>query len=54
MAGGLIHGLTRADTEEMTLGEFIEIMVEYNKILDPPKDEQEHVRQATQADFDNF
>lgn len=52
----MIHGLTRADTEEMTLGEFLEIIIEYNDIMNPPKGKrnQENVRVASQADFDAF
>ena len=52
----MIHGLTRADTEELTLGEFLEIIIEYNDIMNPPKGKgtTENVRTATQADFDAF
>ena len=52
----MIHGLSRADTEELTLGEFLEIMIEYNDIMNPPKGKRNNgsVRTASQADFDAF
>lgn len=47
--------MTRADTDEMTLGEFMDVIIAYNEIVDPPKgNKKDNVRTATQADFDAF
>lgn len=54
LASGLIHGLQRADVDYLTLGEWMDVIVEYNNILNPPKAKKENVRKATQADFDKF
>lgn len=47
--------MTRADTEEMTLGEFVDVIIAYNEIVNPPKGTTtDNVRKAEQADFDAF
>lgn len=47
------------DAEEMTLGMWVDYIIEYNNMMsasddDRPKREKVHTRQATQADFDRF
>lgn len=46
-------GLTHEDLETMTIGMTLDYVDEYLELKNPNK-EKSNVRQATQADFDNF
>ncbi|BBN99156.1 hypothetical protein [Sporolactobacillus terrae] len=48
-------GLTRADVEDMDIGQMLDYIDEYVKNMDPKKQKQRSTtRQAGQADFDRF
>ena len=53
LVAGLSRGLSMQDMEYMTLGAWIDYIIEWNNIHDP-KDKEESDRVATQADFDAF
>lgn len=43
-----------ADAHSMTLGGWIDFIIEYNDIYDRQNGKKDNVYEATQADFDNF
>lgn len=48
-------GLTRADVEDMDIGQILDYVNEYVKNMDPKKQKKgQSTRQANQADFDRF
>lgn len=51
LAAGLERGLTTADTNTLTLGMWVDYVIEYNNMH---CDEKYKIRYATQADFDRF
>lgn len=65
LAAGLSRGLTKQDADEMTLGMWIDYIIEWNNMnsqesdadersVKGPKPKADKRRRATQADFDNF
>ena len=64
LAAGICRGLSKSDSESMTLGMWIDYIIEYNNMLyESKKQEQRHFnskgefveyRKATQADFNAF
>jgi hypothetical protein len=46
-------GLTRADVDDMDIGQILDYIDEYVKNMDPDK-KKDNVRMATQKDFDNY
>ena len=50
--GGLMRGLRMDDTETMTLGMWVDYVIEWNNIH--MTDEHKDANKATQADFDAF
>lgn len=55
LVAGLSRGLSIQDMEYMTLGSWIDYIIEWNNIHRDPKDNEESAdRMATQADFDAF
>ena len=65
LAAGLSRGLRMQDTEEMTLGMWVDYVIEWNNMNNRDREEDEvsvkgkkqkpaKRRAATQADFDNF
>ena len=55
IAAGLIRGLTLADTDRLTYGEWLDIVAAENMLTTMNSaDGTAKVRQATQADFDRF
>lgn len=49
-----MHGLQRADVDYFTMGEWLDVIIECNEIVNPSKESSSKVRIATQADFDRF
>jgi len=55
MLRALERGLTLRDFEDMTLGMILDFIITYNnEKLDSESGEEDDVRMATQADFDQF
>jgi hypothetical protein len=59
LASGIMRGLTKADTQTMTTGQWVDYIIEYNNIeyeanQDDDDDTTGTNRMATQKDFDNF
>lgn len=59
LASGIMRGLTKADTQTMTTGQWVDYIIEYNNIeyeanQDDEDDTTGTTRKATQTDFDNF
>lgn len=52
MAGALSRGLNLRDFELMSLGQVVDYCITYNEINKPQ--EEDHVKIATQEDFDLF
>lgn len=53
MVRALERGLTLRDFEDLTVGMIIDYIITYNN-LNANEDEEDEVREATQADFDAF
>lgn len=53
MVGAIKRGLTLKDFEVMTIGMIMDYIITYNNIHHQD-DEEEAIREATQADFDAF
>lgn len=53
MVRALERGLTLRDFEDLTVGMIIDYIITYNN-LNVNEDEEDEVREATQADFDAF
>lgn len=59
LAAGLARGLKMADADQMTLGMWVDYIIEYNNMTmkarkEVKKNEKQTTRRATQADFDRF
>ncbi len=54
LAAGIDRGLRMEDTERMTVGMWIDYIVEWNELHDRKDEKKEETRKATQADFDRF
>lgn len=56
LAAGLDRGLRMQDTEIMTLGMWVDYIIEWNSLnrKDGKKESSEANRKATQKDFDKF
>ena len=61
LAAGLDRGLRMADSERLTMGMWIDYIIEWNNVRVKGKEETDgkkgkpvKVRRATQADYDNF
>jgi hypothetical protein len=52
MVGATQRGLTIDDIKEMDIGDIVDYCIEYNNMMSV--DSEPSVRQATQADFDNW
>lgn len=52
MVGATQRGLTIDDIKEMDIGDIVDYCIEYNNMMSA--DSEPNVRQATQADFDNW
>lgn len=48
-----MRGMTMSDMEELTLGQCIDYVIEYNN-MNSEDEESETERRATQSDFDSF
>lgn len=46
-----MRGLTMRDMDEMTLGQCVDYVIEYNNMMDSSEESE---REATQEDFDKF
>lgn len=54
LAAGIMRGLRMQDAEQMTLGMWVDYIIEWNN-LNRPRDKKDDVkRRARQADFDAF
>jgi hypothetical protein len=47
-----IRGMTLQEMDELTIGQGVDFIIQYNNIMLPA--EEEKTRKATQADWDNF
>lgn len=54
MAGAIARGLSVQDFYHMTIGQIVDYCIEHNNLMSPEKDDKPIIRQATQADWDNF
>ena len=54
LVAGLSRGLSMQDMEYMTLGAWIDYIIEWNNIHRDPSNKEESDRMATQSDFDAF
>ncbi|WP_425539447.1 hypothetical protein [Microaceticoccus formicicus] len=49
-----MRGLTMSDMDELTIGQCIDYVIEYNNMNSENEESETGDRQATQADFDSF
>lgn len=54
MVRALERGLTLRDFEDLTVGMIIDYIITYNNLNVNEDEEEDEVREATQADFDAF
>lgn len=60
LAAGIMRGLTKADTNTMTIGGWVDFIIEYDNIQYESQENRDEDgnqivrRTATQADFDSF
>jgi len=60
LAAGISRGLSMQDTEVMTMGMWVDYIIEWNKLhedkrpIDKKTGDKVEIHRATQADFDAF